>query len=479
MKNRVTDFLSYRWRYVLGYGFIVVVMGIMLVVAALYVPHELRQAEIDSALTSGSLGTASMAPSAVIDLPYHLLQKLSFIVFGVTVLSIKLPSILLGALTALGIFLLVRTWFKANVAVLATLLTVVTAQFLFMSQDGTPGIMYAFLSIWLLFVATFVTRRKYFGLFWKVLTCIAMAMSLYTPTGVYLVAVMLITALFHPHIRFLIRRFNKLRVALALLLGAGAIVPLLYAIMVDHSIGTALLGIPNGPVNLVSNAGQVLKDAFGFASQSASYLVRPLYPIGVAILMFVGLFRILTHRYSARSYITLAWGLITIVMVIINPKLVTNLFPIAVILISYGMIYMVYSWYRIFPRNPYARVAGMVPLVVFVLAMVVSGVTRFISTYHYNPVVLSGYSSDVTLLRTTLATQHAQAGNTQVVVSPPELPFYRLIAKYDKRFTAEGQAAAGKAITIYSHAATRPATPPSTITVSQRAQQADRFYIYK
>lgn len=263
MHTRITDFFAYKWRYILGYSLTVVVIGAMLAVAAFYVPHELRQAEIDSALTSASLGTSSMEPRAVIDLPYHLLQKLSFVAFGVTTFTIKLPSIILGALTALGIFLLIRTWFRANVAVLATSLVVVTSQFLFMSQDGTPGIMFAFISIWLLFVATFVTRLKHFGLFWKVMTCTAMAASIYSPMGIYLVLVMLTTALFHPHIRFLIKRFSKYKLAIALTLGITAMAPLGYAMYIDHSIASTLLGIPNSALDIRANFMQVVNDTFG------------------------------------------------------------------------------------------------------------------------------------------------------------------------------------------------------------------------
>lgn len=479
MKNRITDLLAYRWRYVLGYSFIVVVIFLMLVVAAFYIPHELRAGEVESALTSASLGASDMAPKAVIDLPYHILQKLSIMVFGVSVMSIKLPSIILGALTVFGIFLLIRTWFQANVAILATLLCVVTAQFLFLTQDGTPGIMFAFNSVWLLFVATFVTRRKYFGLFWKVLACLAMAMSLYTPMGIYLVLVMLTTAMFHPHIRYLIRRFNKTRVALAVVLGIAALVPLGYAIFLDISIAATILGIPTSPIDIVANAVQVFQSMVGLPAATTSYLVQPLYTIGLVLLMLVGLYRIVTHSYTARSYITVAWGAVLIVLLILNPGSVTDFYPVAVILISYGMIEMIRSWYRIFPHNPYARVAGMVPLVVLVLALVFSGSTRYIGTYRNNPDVLKYYSSDLTLFRRTLANQHAQANTTVVVTSASELPFYQLINKYDHRFTVTSTPGTTGSTTIVTRAATRPTTPPSQIVVNARATDSDRFYVYK
>lgn len=478
MHTRITDFLAYKWRYILGYSVIVAVIGIMLAVAAFYVPHELRQGEIDSALTSASLGTSSMAPKAVIDLPYHLLQKLSFVAFGVTTFSIKLPSIILGTLTVLGIFLLIRTWFRASVAILATVLVAVTAQFLFLTQDGTPGIMFAFISVWLLFVATFVTRRKHFGLFWKVLTCIAMAMSIYTPMGIYLVLVMLTTALFHPHIRFLIKRLNKYKLGIALALGTAAMVPLLYAVYLDTSIANVLLGIPGGAFDIRDNFLQAINAAFGFASQSSSYLITPLYPLGITLLMLVGLYRILTHRYTARSYITILWGALIILLVILNPADITNFFPVSVILVSYGIIEMIRSWYRIFPRNPYARVAGMIPLVILILAFVTSGITGYVSTYRNNPQVMSHYNSDLRLLKATLSSENAHIDSTQLIVADSELPFYQLVAKYDKRFSVD-TAANKKTLAIYSRSAKHPTKAPTEIIVNSRTTNADRFYIYK
>jgi hypothetical protein len=478
MHTRLTDFLAYRWRYILGYTLTVVVIGVMLAVAAFYVPHELRQAEIDSALTSATLGTSSMLPPAVVDLPYHLLQKIGFVLFGVSTFSIKLPSIILGALTVLGVFLLIRTWFRASVAILSTVLVTVTSQFLFLAQDGTPGIMFAFISIWLLFVATFVTRLKHFGLFWKVLTCIAMALSVYTPAGIYLVLVMLTTALFHPHIRFLIKRFNRLKISIALALGLATMVPLGYAVLIDHSIASTLLGVPTGAFDLKANFMQAVNDMFGFATVSSTYLIRPLYPIGIAILMLVGLYRILTHRYTARSYITISWGVVIILLIIISPSSVTNFFAVSAILVSYGIIEMIRSWYRIFPRNPYARIAGMIPLVVLVLAFVMSGITRYISTYRYDPQVMAYYSSDLRLLTDTLTSENAHNDTTQVVVSSSELPFYQLVAKYDKRFSVSTVANAKK-VAIYSSAAKRPSSTPNNIVVNSRASDADRFYIYK
>lgn len=479
MYHRLTQFFAYRWRYLLGYGVAIVVIGTMLTIAALYIPHELRQGEIDSAITSGTLGTSSMAPEAIINFPYHLLQKLSFIVFGVSTLSIKLPSIILGVLTVIGIFLLLKTWSHSKVAIIGTLLSVVTTQFLFLTQDGTPLIMFPFISIWLLFVATFVTRRKYFGVLWKVLTALAMAMSFYTPLGIYLVLVMLVVSVFHPHIRYLVRRLNPYKVSIAVVLGLAALVPLIYAIYLDNSVIRTLLGIPQSFDNIWSNLLLVVKETVGVSSLSSTYLIRPLYPLGLVILMLVGLYGIVTKKYTARSAITLCWGAILVIFVVLNPDYVTSLFPVATILIAYGMTYMFSSWYRLFPYNPYARAVGILPLGILILAMVASGVTRFINTYHYNGDVLANYSSDLKLLDRELANRHVKDKGATVVVDGGQLAFYRLKEKYDHRIVVTTDKNASASLVIAARTTKRPtADIPTNIITSTRQNDADRFYIY-
>ena len=88
MRTHVTDYLLYRWRYVLGYSFIIIVLATLITFASLYVPGALREQEITASLKSGALSIHSLEPSMVIDLPYHILQRFSFMLFlPLTVLS--------------------------------------------------------------------------------------------------------------------------------------------------------------------------------------------------------------------------------------------------------------------------------------------------------------------------------------------------------------------------------------------------------
>ncbi|HPQ82343.1 MAG TPA: glycosyltransferase family 39 protein [Candidatus Saccharimonas sp.] len=482
MKTRVTDFWLYRWRYLIGYTAIIVAIGIVLVIASLYVPGALRQGEIDAALASGRLSMKSIDPHMVIDLPYHILQRLSFLAFGVTTLSIKLPSIVLGVLTSLGIFLLIRTWFRRNVAVLTTILATTCTQFLFLVQDGTPNIMFSFLTIWTLFAATYVTRKKTFSTLWKVLTGVLMAAALYTPLGIYLVVAVLTTMFFHPHIRHIVTHFARPRLVIAIALGIVSIVPLVYASTIDPTVALSLLGFPETAISMQQNLREVAYSLVGFFVPANGYLLRPVYSLGLMLLMMIGVYKLMTYKYTARSYITLSLGLLMVPLVLLNPVHVSALYPLAVLMIALGIATLITDWYKLFPRNPYARVAGLIPLAILVGGIVLSGVMRYMNNYEYNANVLKDYSSDLGLLEDQLRYEKATKSTTRLITSPQEEAFYSMVAHYDGRFTISTSQENPAPVAIVTHQAYRiqkPSGEPTMIITNRFSKNADRFYVYR
>lgn len=477
MLRHVTDYRLYQWRYAIGYLFIVLVIGAVLTAASIFVPGSLRTEEMNTSLQSGALSIESIDPDMVVNLPYHILQRVSFIVFGVSIISIKLPSIILGSLTLLGLFLLIRTWFRRNVAVITTALALTSAPFLFIFQDGTPNIMYSFLTIWILFAATYVTRKKLFGTFWKVLTGVLMATALYTPLGIYLVLAVLTTAFFHPHIRYTIIKFSRPRLWIALILGLISLVPVIYASIVDRNVLFTLLGLPSETPDLSQNIILIFTTITGFGSADTGYLLKPLYSIGFMLLAAIGLYKLLTYKYTARSYITLFLLVFLLPLVILDPEHVLYLFPLACLMLALGIATLITDWYKLFPRNPYARVAGLLPLSIVVLGIAYSGVARYSSNYIYNPSVLSHYSNDLRLIEREVALTKDQ--KPVVIVSDDTQSFYNMAASFNKDFIVarEVPGAAAKLI-ISRDANVKPDAEIAKIITSRFTDKADRFYVY-
>lgn len=474
----VTEYTLYAKRYLIGYVALIAGIAGLLAMAALFVPGQLRQGEIDSALVSGALSMQSIDPASVINLPYFIVQRLGFMAFGVSTLTIKLPSIILGVLTIIGVFVLIRTWFRRNVAVITTVIAASSTQFLFLLQDGSPAIMFSFIAVWLLAASTFVTRSRYFTTLWKVVTCVLMAAALYVPLGIYLVAALVITASLHPHIRYVIRRVSRSRVIIALLLGLVSIAPLVYAIIVQPSVALTLLGIPTTGINLIVSVPLAIQNLFGFAVPSSDYVLRPIYPLGITILMCIGIFRLLTVKHTARSYATIILSACLIVLTLIDPVHASALFTVATLMIAMGITTLISKWYKLFPRNPYARVAGLAPIGVVVAGLVFTGSMSYMNNYTYNPTILSFYSNDLRLLEQKLDS----SSPATLVVGDAERPFYGLVARYDKRLTIGTLESANTDIVLLTSDAYK-ANPPqrelSTIVTSSRDGNADRFYVYK
>lgn len=485
MGKKITDYLLYRWRFVLGYGVIGLTIASLLLLAGVFVPGGITQQEMASTVASHNLSLTSISsfdPATIINLPYNLLQLASTSIFGVTAFSIKLPSLLLAALSVFGMILLLQMWFRRNVAVLTTLLVVAAGQFLFVAQNGTPSIVYVFWSVWLLVSAMMVSRNaKHLGL-WKIGLFGTAALSLYTPLSIYILIALASAVAFHPHLRFLVRKLlkNRLKVAIASAVALLMITPLVYAIVQDPSIGLTLLGIPAVMPDISANLMTLLQQNFNFASPNGGLIMTPIFGLGSMILIVLGVVQLFTTNYTARSYIIAAWIILLLPVFAINTQYTTIAFVPSMLLMAMGISTLLRSWYELFPRNPYARFAGLIPLTILIGGIFVAGVARYTYSYTYTPTIAINFTHDVQLLNKQL--RDVDRGQTTVVVTRDELAFYRIVAKqYTNTVVTSGEPANTAKTIIVSSAAysSSDTNPPNKIITDGKLKQADRFYIYK
>lgn len=482
MVTQITDYLLYRWRYILGYGVIVLSILGLLTVALLYIPGGLSSAEMDTVVKSSSLvpSLTDFDPQSIINLPYHLLQRASISLLGVTPLAIKLPSFILGVLSGLGILLLLRKWFKQNIAVLTTILVITTGQFMFIAQSGTPAIVYVFWPVWLLVSALMVSRKTGWTLIWKIALFGIVALSLYTPLTIYILIALLSSAILHPHLRFLIRRLPKAKLIFALFCSLILLAPLIYTIVLHPKIGLELLGIPESWPHLLANALQLIHQYFDFVTPSSGTIMAPIYGLGTMILIALGFLRLFTTKYTARSYITIAWITMLVPVMLVSPNYINIAFVPSILLIAMGVSQLLSLWYELFPRNPYARIAGLLPLIVLIGGMVFSGVDRFMYGYLYDPKTAVNFSTDLDLVNAQLADKNR--GSTHIITSPQETAFYQVVAKYNndvQAFTAPQTQPASTIIVSRAANTAYEGIEPWRIVASPTSQNADRFYIYK
>lgn len=478
----VTDFLVYRWRYWIGY----IVLGAALVgllwVAGVYTPGGVSEAEIASTARSATL-TAS--PEYAVQAPYHLLQRASLKWVDVGTLGIKLPSLLLGLLAAVGMFLLLRLWFRPNVALIASAVTIATGQFLTLSQSGTPDILYVFWPTWLVLAGTMMVRRR--GLVragWAAVFAVLAALSLYTPLSLYSLVAFVITVALHPHLRHLVRHLPRWLLIAGGLVSGAVLVPLVVALMIQPSLGLTLLGIEGLGLNsglpgqLYAQLQSVVGAYVLFAAPTYQGFMTPVFSLGALALILVGVVALWRLRYTSRAYLIVVWLSLLVPAVILMPAASPVLFVPSLLLLAMGLYALIAWWYRLFPQNPYARVAALGPLAVLVGILVLSGVERFVYGYYYDPAAARQFSYDIPLAKQAIRDQ----GDRPVVLVVPaeEQHLYTILLRRHPQVTVSTiwyQTTGGA--TIAAGRVDSPKAEADRILTTPLWDQADRFYVYQ
>src|SRR5689334_3523441 len=96
----ITEWTLYRMRFPIAYALIAIVTGLLLAAYIDIAPPGLGPTEQQSIVGSDAI-VFNEPPTNVVDLPYHVLQKLSVEWLGVTPLGVRLPSLVFAGLTAL------------------------------------------------------------------------------------------------------------------------------------------------------------------------------------------------------------------------------------------------------------------------------------------------------------------------------------------------------------------------------------------
>ena len=488
VRQKLSRFAFYRFRYPLAYAVFAVAMASMLLVAGFYLPGGLTETEMRSAIVSDNLSPASLfslKPEELIYLPYRLLQAASISVFGISVIGIKLPSILLGFASALAILYLLNLWYSRNVAIIAAIIAVTTNQFLLASQAGQAGIAYIFLTVSILIAASKIAGGSAYAKFCILSGFILAGISLYFPLNVFILLALVATALIHPHARYLLlRKSPKAIVALGSVLFLVIISPLIIGIINNPDVLWTLLGIGDGVAEFSRNATMLAASYASFATPTSGATITPVYGLGLVLLIGLGLYRLISAKYTAKSYVISFWLVLLVPLVCLNPSFISITFVPVVLLIALAVDYLIGSWYRLFPHNPYARVFGLLPLGVLVVGLIGTSVDRYVYGLHYDKAVYAAYSYDLPILSDKLRDLD-KSDSVVLVVTKPNEEFYQSFARHQSHVkqlsvtTTAAEVTRAPIVIVERDVKPRSAKVPSEILVTRTADQADRFYLYK
>jgi hypothetical protein len=467
------SFYIYRFRYYLGYGIVGLLLIGLLLFAGVYTPGGLSTQEMAAVVKSSSIDMSSVTGFAVTNLPFHLLQLASINLFGVSEFSIKLPSLILAFISAIGLILLLRRWFKPRIAILASIIAITTGQFLFIAQNGAPDILYVLWSVLLLLLGTLIAKKVKWLTLWKVLFFIVAALSLYTPLSIYALVALGIATILHPHLRYIVRQLSKPRLIAAFIVGLIIALPLIIGVIKTPALGITILGIPAHWPNIGYNVMLLSQQYLGFAAQSSTGLMTPVFGLGSMLIIGFGIIKLIRTRDSTQSYLIIIWLICLVPVLVISPGFTSVTFLPLVLLLTTGVDSLLGYWYRLFPFNPYARLTGLVPLVVLIGVLVFSGLERYVYGYHYDPYSVSNFSQDLSLL---------PKSTKNLVVGTDELAFYQVVASHRQGLyvsTTSSESTFTQTHTVHIGGINYPGFTIERIITSSAGSNADRFYIYK
>lgn len=475
-KRTISNLFLYRHRFVIGYTLLALIFFALIFLLPLVAPNGLSQAEMESAVTSHRLSIDQILHGDIVDLPYHALQKLSIKFLGLNPYAIKLPSIIIGALLGLLLVLLLNRWFKNNVAIIASILTVLSSSFLYLAGSGTPLIMLVFWPTLLLWLGSKIQGEGRPHPLFCFVFAFALLLSIFTPYLLYLTTFIVIYALVHPHLRFTIKRLPKLPLILTALIILGGVGVFVYSLIQRPSSLTALLFMKDFSTDqFFANLSTAFLPFFSWTGNVESTLLAPLIGLASVALAVTGLISTAKGFFASRNSIATYLIIFTIFISGLNPDCAILLILPLSILIAHGVRYILDQWYGLFPENPYARIFGLIPISIFLGIIIVSDISHFVFGYRYNPPVANQFHNDLTLITTQLepdTTLLLSSGTT-------EYDFYSILA--DQGRLNLTSTTPTKSDTRVASLGKWPVTNNlqlNRIITSSKSSNSDRIYIY-
>ena len=416
----ISKLFLYKYRFLIGYVILGVAFIALLLVLPLFSQHGLSQAEMDSATSSFSLGVNSPFEGDLVDLPYRALQKASISILGLTPYAIKLPSIIIGLIFGLLLILLLNRWFKSNVSLIASCLIVLSTPFLFLTGSGTPLIMIVFWPTLLLWLGSKIQGEKRPKPSYCLLFALALLLAIFTPYMIYFVAFCVVFVILQPHLRFVIKSLPKLPLALVGLLIAGGITALVINIVNHPQTLTELLFTKDYDIaNFGGNLAAGFSPLLNWSNTFESVFLTPLVSLPMFALVLIGLFSTTKGFFASRNSIASLLLVFTVVITGFRPDAIIFIILPLSILTAHGIKYILEKWYGLFPENPYARVAAILPLTILFCLMIIPSLLQYIYGYRYNPNVATQFNYDLPIIRKNLT--------DEVLLAKENYDFYKIL----------------------------------------------------
>ncbi len=473
----------YDYRYIFAYLIVGVFALYFLAWRLGSLPNGLSSQELQMAASSSALADLMRFPLY----PLHgILQWLSLHIFGVSAISIRLPSIMIAAATVVILYNLLKKWFGRVTSLLTAAFLLSADWFLFIARSGTGAIEFSFwFSLLLLSMMKLIENKPK----WLIGYGISSALLLFSPFGIY--AVLTSTVCLWSCVMFRKRASEAplsvkvvaataLALALSIIVALGIKEPLFIKSLLGISeLPTPFLFMKNMVLN-ASGVAMIWPDNNPLLGPTGIFLIR----FVEFIFMLFGVIMLWVTRVNRLNLVVLASaGVLALASGLSSDTRGGSLLIVpAVIFFTCGLRHFIHRWQRTFPKNPYARVALYIPLTIMLLSATVLHYQSYFVLWPRQTDTNKVYLQDYRLLKNELS----KSGTCWVYDAPS---YYETLIKTEEPVcetsfatsTALVEPPAGvRAITKTPSQApiTRNATSPRALT-SGTQQSNVRWLVYQ
>ena len=473
MKKRTKQFFLYRHRIILGYILLAGIFFSLLSFLPNLAPNGLSRGEMESSIAASELDRGFMTTGSIIDLPYRIVQKASLHFFGLTLFSIKLPSILFAVAAGFFVILLLNRWFKNDVAIISSILTTLSTAFLFLAGNGTPLIMYIFWLALILWLGSKIVGNDHVNPLLVISFFLCLALSSYTPHLLYVTIAIALAGIMHPHLRFALKQMTIWQLFLSFGIFILGITPLVIGCVLKNSNIESLLFMQNFSLgHFINNISNAFAPFFSFSLVYNSIFLAPLFGLATVVLIIIGILASIGKMFTSRNTVVSLLVIYAIIISGLNGNVaISVIIPVAV-LSAAGVESIIEKWYSLFPENPYAHLFGIIPMVIVISMIISSGLSHYIYGYRYAPRVADNFNNDLVIIRERINK------DTPIIINKDTEngDFYRLLAKYNNNVIIDNT----NDVNEYASFSAKPADKfqLKQIITSPKSRNSDRLYIY-
>ena len=448
----------------------------LLIILTSVSPGGLSQSEMNSVVEASRVSLKHYDIRAVVDLPYHAIQKLSILAFGINLYSIKLPSILFATVSAFFIILLLNRWFKSDVAIVGSILTTLSTAFLFLAGSGTPIIMYIFWLSIILWCGSKIVGNNNVHPLLILLFAFCIGFSLYTPHLCYVSLAIAFAGITHPHLRFALKQLKPYQLIACIMALMISVAPLAVGLYFDHGNIAELAWSKNFSLNgYLHNIVDAFAPFFSFSLAYDSIYLAPLFGLANLALIIIGALASIGKLFTSRNTIVSLLAIYAIAISGLNVEAAIAIIVPVAILSAAGLESIIEKWHSLFPENPYAHIIGTTPIIIVVTMIIASGLNHFIFGYHYTPRVVKNFNDDISII-----TQNVKKGETLYLPAETEnYKFYSLLGRFNKINVINSHSDINQeSFAVLGGKTEMKGYELSRIITSPKSRNSDRLYLY-